>query len=316
METVFPDDFDLWPAPSRWLVRTLARLPSWQAHGFALVDDEQLAEWRQCDPRTVRRMRAEATRRGAVERVFVRRGQPLPDGTRTRRGLWVLRAGPSLLRTPMGRDEPSAPAAPHVAPLEAPPVQTVLPDRRFCPPQPDRVSADRSVDRPEDERSINASRSTSLRSMGSTREGAPAESRESSNAEDVRAAHAVAHHYARATGRRWRTVHAEVLAFILRFLEEMVGSADGKIERVCKVIDRVVEDAALGGRPKPTLRFVFGGPHPGLFWRRLEQLDHPPPEYAAASFAPASFERAPAAPDEELSAALAEFRALARSHAA
>jgi hypothetical protein len=278
-----PPDFESWPKPARWFLRTIVSLPTWKAHGFALCTDDQLAEWRQADPRTIRRMRIEAAKRGEVARVFVRRGSTLPDGERVRRGLWILIAGEAYR---------ARAAPPHPAEFEPSPLAVVPPTRPVCPPEPDNLSADRSLD-PLDHKNINApcpptaspppipqpatepERSTSVHSHPETKIAATS---------DERAAHSIASHYAKATGRRWhRGIDHSVLAFVLRFVREMVGSEANKIQRATAVIDRVVDEAGRKGTEKPpSLAYVF---HPQIFWVRLERLERlpkPPPSLASA----------------------------------
>lgn len=278
-----PPDFEAWPKPARWFLRTITNLPTWRAHGFALCTDEQLAEWRQADTRTIRRMRIEAAKRGEVARVFVRRGGTLPDGERVRRGLWILVAGEAhraRLAGPQGAPSP----APALDQADERPGDFVPPIRSVCPPQADSLSADRSLDRLDDtelnapaptatsteplsEPAPLAERSTSFHSGGETK-------KPEDDAGDERAAHAIANHYAKATGRRWhRGVDASVLAFVLRFVRDMVGSEANKVQRASAVIDRVVAEAARKGATKPpSLAYVF---HEQIFWVRLERLARP-----------------------------------------
>lgn len=317
-----PDDFEQWSKPARWLLRTLVRLPTWEAHGFAVCTDEQLAEWRQCDPRTIRRMRQEANARGEIRRIYVRRGAALPDGQRVRHGLWILVAGDAQLARVAAPvevlDQVPEPAG-------AADVREVLgeidrPPRTNDPREPDSLSADRSVD---------PLHSNEFKPPVATEEPtAPAEAERSTSfhevrdgerdASDERAARAIATHYAKATGKRWRGIHAEVLAFVMRFVREMVGSEANKVRRANAVIDRVVAESTGA----PTLRYVF---HDQIFWRRLEKLTQEGEPQASSSATPpraAAPRRSSPAPlvstdeREEIRLALAEFHALSAGIAA
>lgn len=294
-EAALPLDFETWPKPARWFLRTITNLPTWKAHGFALCTDEQLAEWRQADTRTIRRMRLEAAKRGEVARVFVRRGSKLPDGERVRRGLWILVAGEAYRARLAGLDQVQAPSPlPALDQADKPTGAFVPRIRSDCPRQADSLSADRSLDRFDDKK-LNApaptttrlpeleppaERSTSFHSGGETRNP-------EDEATDERAAHAIASHYAKATGRHWhRGVDAPVLAFVLRFVREMAGSEAGKVQRACAVIDRVVAEAERKGATKPpALAYVF---HEQIFWLRLERLARPERSSRTPAPAPAT----------------------------